>query len=454
MDRVLEIIINFFVFLAGFTRTLAGIGIGEYEEWKPGRKLKILLVGYNGARNTGADARVAAIARQLKSVFDPEKIEITVMTLDTENLLGYFDPDVKLYKFSTIFPADLYRACSKSHMAILAEGSALKSTFANALTLYMCEAAGVMRRQKKPCIAYGTEAGKMDDFLARAAARLCRGTYFISRTEESMDVLRGLGLKGRVGTDTAWCYDGAIRDEEARAFLTNAGWDGRKPLIGAAVIDPFCWPVKASLSRWIKGKLSGEMKDCYDKWYFYSRSPERTEAFERYIGGMAEALNRFAREKDAFVVVIGMEKLDAEPCRKFLGKLTVPGALLLSEKENAGVMTGVLRQTSLLVTSRYHAAVLSMDRAIPIAAVSMDERLDSLLKECGLSDCLIHTTEEDLGEKLGRLLKAADENREDIREKIHAESARGMRELDKMGIFLRKFVKQRLFRAAAAPRKR
>lgn len=171
MDRVLEAVIYVIAFFAKFTRILAKAGIGHYGEWQPGRKLKILLVGYNGARNTGADARVAAIARQLKTIFNPEKIEITVMALDTENLKGCFDPDVKLFKFTTMFPAALYRACSENHMAILAEGSALKSTFANALTLYMCEAAGVMRSQKKPCIAYGTEAGKMDEFLIAAAKR-------------------------------------------------------------------------------------------------------------------------------------------------------------------------------------------------------------------------------------------------------------------------------------------
>ena len=30
----------------------------KFEIWSPGEKLKILLVGYNGKRNTGADVRV------------------------------------------------------------------------------------------------------------------------------------------------------------------------------------------------------------------------------------------------------------------------------------------------------------------------------------------------------------------------------------------------------------
>lgn len=54
MDRVLCLIIYMIAFFARFSKRLARLGIGRYEEWKPGRKLKILLVGYNGARNIGS----------------------------------------------------------------------------------------------------------------------------------------------------------------------------------------------------------------------------------------------------------------------------------------------------------------------------------------------------------------------------------------------------------------
>ena len=67
-------------------RFLARLGLGTYEEWKEGEKWKILLVGYNGARNTGSDVRVAAIARQLQELFEEDPVSITVMTLDAASL--------------------------------------------------------------------------------------------------------------------------------------------------------------------------------------------------------------------------------------------------------------------------------------------------------------------------------------------------------------------------------
>ena len=98
-----------------------------YDKQEHGKPIKILLVGYNGARNTGSDVRTAAIARQLKTLFGPDEIRITVMTLDPGTMEGYFDRDVELIKFSSFFPLDIFRACSAHHAAILCEGSTLTS---------------------------------------------------------------------------------------------------------------------------------------------------------------------------------------------------------------------------------------------------------------------------------------------------------------------------------------
>ena len=51
MDGLLALYIYLLTGLAKFSRPLSVIGFGEYREWHPGEKLKILLVGYNGARN-------------------------------------------------------------------------------------------------------------------------------------------------------------------------------------------------------------------------------------------------------------------------------------------------------------------------------------------------------------------------------------------------------------------
>ena len=441
MDRILCLLIYMISAFSGSAKILPG----PYEEWEPGKRLKILLVGYNGARNTGSDVRVAAIAKQVKALFGEEQVQITVMTLDAGTLQGYFDEDVELYSFSSLFPVSLYRACSTHHAAILCEGSTLKSTFANALTLFLCEASGVMAGQGKPCIAYGSEVGTMEPFLERAVRRLCRDTCFITRTQESLAALRRLGLRGHAGTDAAWSYDGAVPAQEAEELLRKQGWDGKKPLLGIAVINPFCWPVRASVYKWLRGLADGNLAGQYDKWYFFSDSPGRREAYRRYIRGFAAGTRAFLKKQDYFPVLIGMEKLDAKACRALQARLSCPGAVFLSGDWSADVMTGVLHRLSLLVTSRYHAAVLSMEGACPIVAVSMDERLDGIMRELGYDrDYLLHVTDEDLGRKIYRALMAARTDREAIHRHILAQRAHYLEMLDEMGAFLKRYLQEGL----------
>ena len=78
-------------------------------------------------------------------------------------------------------------------------------------------------------------------------------------------------------------------------------------------------------------------------------------------------------------------------------------------------MTGMLRQLDMLLTSRYHASVLSMERAIPIVAVSIDARLNGLMREVALADHYLHlATDNGLEEKIISSLKLADDNRQTI----------------------------------------
>ena len=440
MDKVLNLLVHFFASVSRFSKVLAHLGIGRYDEWKPGKKLKILLVGYNGARNTGSDVRVITIAKQIKELFGANKVELTVMTLDKNSLKGYFDNDVKLLLYSSFFPWAAYRACCEHHAAILCEGSTLKSTFANALSLLMCETAGIMKSQNKPCIAYGSEIGKTEPLLKKTAAKLCKKTYFITRTKGSLVALKKMGLNGHCGTDAAWLYNNAISNEEAEKKLCEQGWDAQKPLLGIAVIDPFCWPVRASFVKWAKSGFKNDLPAQYDKCYFFSTSPERTEAYNRYINEISRGINSFVKENDCFPVIIGMEKLDKNACLHLRRKISGQSALFLSGDNTADVMTGVLHKLSVLITSRYHAAVLAMQNGCPAVAVSIDERLDGIMKDFELDkNYLFHAGGKHLGIKIYNALSGLQKEDMEIRENIALKADVHKRAQNVMGIFMKKY---------------
>ena len=419
------------------------MGLVQYEEWQKGQPLKILLVGYNGARNTGADARVVALTEQLKKALGAGEAELTVMTLDTESTKGYFAKSVRLFRFSTFFFFSLIRASSSHHVTVLCEGSTLTRTFADALTLFFCEAAGIMKRQGKPCIAYGSEVGHMDGWLGKLCKDMFQDTYFMVRTEQSLHNLKALGLKGHRGTDTAWVFQTVEGETWANTQLHHAGWNGKQPVIGVAVINPYCWPVRPSLGRWMRAIITRDFSNQYDKMYFFRDNNQRRQAFHHYLKEMASAVNHYQREEDAFVVILGMEKLDAEACRIIEKQMYRPHAVYTSETCDVFQMTGLLRQLSILVTSRYHAAVLSMEHTIPIVAVSMDARLDGLMEETELhKSYLHHVDDKQLAERITASLHQAEKHRTEIANTIRHHLATYKNKVEEMSKFFTTWTKE------------
>ena len=82
-------------------------------------------------------------------------------------------------------------------------------------------------------------------------------------------------------------------------------------------------------------------------------------------------------------------------------------------------MTSLLRSLDLLVTSRYHACVLSMAAAVPQVAVGHDLRLKSIYADLGLEEFFIPADDPDrdaaLRERIARLLAAPDLVKEKLR---------------------------------------
>ena len=101
-----------------YSPLLSRVGMGGYESWRPGNKLKILFVGYNGAGNAGADARASAMARQFESVLGLGGAEISVLTQDLRSMQAYVDPHVQLVRLDPIFFGGVLKACSGHHISL------------------------------------------------------------------------------------------------------------------------------------------------------------------------------------------------------------------------------------------------------------------------------------------------------------------------------------------------
>jgi polysaccharide pyruvyl transferase WcaK-like protein len=413
----------------------------RFDTWQAGKKLRILLIGYNGKGNAGADARVIAMVNQFSHILGQENIEVGILTLDGNHIKGNLPPVVKTEPFTPMSFWSILKACNSYHMGVLAEGSCLKSKFSNALTTLFIGCAGSMKRQGKPCIAYGSEAGEMDHFIYRAAQQFCDKTYFIARTRASLEIIRDMGFTGGLGTDTAWLAPSAPREWAQNELATKAGWDGKKPLVGVAVINPFWWPVKVNLGKYLSGESKTNPQYHYSGWHFFSDSPERRSLFHQYLSGIARAVDSVAERRQAQIVIFGMDALDQDACVRLQKMLRTCAHIFSSIDYNSCQLTALLRNQTMLITSRYHARVLSMLAGIPSIAISMDERLYNLLAENSqVEDYYFEAADPQLAEKLRAAMEKMWDNQDQVSAQILETIPYYLKILANMGASFRDFI--------------
>lgn len=436
MDLVLEAWVSGII-----EKSKLGWVLGKGKPWEPGEKLKLLFAGYNGTRNTGSDVRVEEMLRQLRHVLGAERVEFSVMSQSFQRSQGYFR-DTKQVFLPDIFPPFLSNEVPKHHGVVACEGSMFKSKFANALTTMMIGSLGIAAAQNKLSVGYGAEAGHMDRLVREMCARYCKDSFVITRNEESRTVLRELGVPTELGTDTAWTFE-PLPAEYGRKALRDVGWDGETPVLVVCPINPFEWPVKASVAKFALHGIAGAYKDShYRSVYFHNSGPAADKAYEHYLSAIANAVATFRKQNSVFVIMVATERLDARPARKISERLGgVP--VLSSDDYNMYELVSILRACHMMVSSRYHGIVTSMPALVPSAGITMDERIRNLMKERGHQELLMTVDDPDLEAKLLKALDTLRREGERIADGIGRTTVRNLKVMARMGVHFEEEVKRR-----------
>ncbi|MGD9675904.1 MAG: polysaccharide pyruvyl transferase family protein, partial [Candidatus Bipolaricaulia bacterium] len=141
------------------------------------------------------------------------------------------------------------------------------------------------------------------------------------------------------------------------------------------------------------------------RWPFaFSRSRERSRAAAALATMFARLADWVVEEQRRSVALLCMEELDEPFAVSIRERMrhSEQARVFSSREYNASQMTSLLRGLDLLVTSRYHAAVLSLGAAVPQMAVGHDLRLRSLYREVGLSHVFFEPGTPNLVEVLQR----------------------------------------------------
>jgi polysaccharide pyruvyl transferase WcaK-like protein len=436
MDLILEAWVS-----SNIERAKARWMLGGNRPWQPGEKLRLLFAGYNGTRNMGSDVRVDEMLRQIRHILGADRVDFSVMSQNFDFSKGYF-AGTKQVHLPDIFPPFLYGEVPRHHGVVACEGSMFKSKFANALTAMMIGSLGIAAAENKLSVGYGAEAGHMDPLLAKMCSRYCKNSFIITRNEESRTVLRELGVPTELGTDTAWTFE-PRPPEYAQTVLQQVGWDGHKPILVVCPINPFEWPVRASVAKYALHSLTGAYKDShYRTVYFHNSGPAADRAYQHYLTSIANAVDAFRRQRNVFVIMVATERLDARPAKRISEKLGgVP--VLTSDQYDMYELVSILRACHMMASSRYHGIVTSMPALVPSAGITMDERIRNLMRERGHQELLMTVDDPDLEAKLLVALNDLATRGERIADGIARTVVKNLKVMARMGVFFEEEVQRR-----------
>jgi polysaccharide pyruvyl transferase WcaK-like protein len=342
---------------------------------------KVLLVGYNGANNTGAEALLLSDIEDVRAVFGDDAL-ITVPALDESNLRRYVQegPNLRIVPLPTIYPLALHQLVAENDLIMLVEGSTYMDTWTSAMLWAYLWTTHCAHAMGKPCLAYAVDAGQLSPVNRRLVRHeASKSDLIITRSRAAADRLRACGVTApmQVTADNAFTFQTTKSDE---SWVQRQWPEARSGLVGLAVVNFNLWPVVM--------RLWGKSEDCY-KWpYYFSTSPERRRASDELADAYAALADCLAREHGKSVALICMEQLDETLARKVQHQMVhADRARVFSSRQyNASQMTTLLRSLNLLMTSRYHACVLSLAAQVPQLAVGHDLRLKTIYDELGFTD--------------------------------------------------------------------
>jgi polysaccharide pyruvyl transferase WcaK-like protein len=288
------------------------------------------------------------------------------------------------------------RLVRENDLVMLVEGSTYMDTWSSAMLWIYLWTTRCADDMGKPCLAYATDAGEIKSALNRWLVRgeASKTSLIITRAAAAAERLRSFGVTApmEVTADNAFSF----RPDPADAGLLFKAWPEAGPnVVGMALVDFYQWPV--IMKPW------GPKEDCY-KWpYYFTRSAERTSATDALARSYAALADELIVRHGKSVALIGMESLDEVLLHKVHSYMVHSdrARIFCSREYNASQMTSILRSLELLLTSRYHACVLSLAAQVPQIAVGHDLRLKTIYRELNLfEDFFVEPNAHDLYESL------------------------------------------------------
>ncbi len=386
-------------------------------------KLKVLLFGYNGENNTGSESRLVTILEDVRQTLGKKfELDIQSVVIEEKNVRRYLpDQDVEMVELGTSWPLGirwiprvLKLVFKRNNLMFLVEGSTFTDHFSSFLLYSYLFATLLCRLVKCKVIAYAVDTGNLKPFNQRLTRWVAnKMDLIITRSYDAKEKLIEYGVKKEifVTTDTAFQYK-PPSDEYIQNLLSKLKLDKKRPLIGIAPKEFFWWPV--TIRPW------GKKEDLYRYPYYHTWAPGSKEKSEKVKCEFAKFADYCVEKFDANILFFCMERMDFLPSKDIYEKMKnkLNAKLIPSNDFDLKDISGLLSKLKFLISTRYHACVLSVCSFIPMIAVSHDVRCDSLFKELDIYDFYIPHDSPNLFNLLLEKVNLLSEKENEVKEKI------------------------------------
>ena len=193
----------------------------------------VLLVGYNGANNTGAEALLLSDIEDVRAVLGP-RTRITVPSLAPENLRRYVKegPTLAIERVPILYFGALRKLVRQHDVVMLVEGSTYMDTWGSVLLWAFLWSTHCAARLGKRSLAYAVDAGSLSRLNRWLVRKIASSTgLIVTRNQAAANRLAGFGVTAPIEAtaDNAFTYRTRAEDEGwvERAWpLAEAGHGG------------------------------------------------------------------------------------------------------------------------------------------------------------------------------------------------------------------------------------
>lgn len=305
------------------------------------RKKKVLISGYYGFDNSGDDAILKAIVKDLKD--NSNNIDITAFSNNpssTEKIYG-----IKAVNRFSI--GQVNREIKDCDLFISGGGSLLQDVTSTRSILYYLALMQKAKKYNKPIMVYANGIGPINKKINRCLTR---------KILNKVDLI-------------------TLRDYDSKRTLEEIGVENPNIFVTA---DPVFTLLPSDEER--VNKIFKEENIPMDK-ALVGVSIRSWKDSEKLIDVLPMAIDYMMKKYDANVVMIPMHyPSDLKISYAVKDRVTMDGCYVLSEKYSVEDIMGVIGKTEIMIAMRLHSLIYAATQWVPMIGIIYDPKIEGILK--------------------------------------------------------------------------